>query len=184
MKGALIFIGGVITGAAVTLGAIAVIENRNRKKYKNYDLNEDDLYERYKGWEKFEPDVPEESNKENVDMMSEKETKEAEEYNRMTAEYVEKNKEVVRVLEPVLLSREDFENSPFQHNYYQWFTKDQLLVDDELCVVTDNRCGREFIEVVERDGIAWVTNDEIEEVFEIERFDDCSIDDLDDTPFE
>lgn len=180
MKGILIFTGGVITGASIALGVSAFIKHR-RDKYEFYDLNEEDLYE------DCEPYVPEESKepeKKENEMISNEEQKEADEFNKVVSDYVEENKEIIRVLEPTLLTKEEFDESPFTHCYYQWFTQDQLLVDDELNVVTDNRCGRDFVDIVERDGICWVTNDEIEEVYEIEKFDDCSIDDIDTSPLE
>ena len=180
MKGVLIFISGAFTGSAATLGVMALI---HKKRNKN---DEPDIEMSYEGWESVSVDnldiKKEEEKSEDNKVLDEKAIEEAENYNRIASDYVTEHRESPeRVLEPVFLTKEEFEDSPFQHNYYQWFTQDQVLVDDNLTVVDDNRCGLDFIEKVEEEGICWVTNDELEQVYEIERFDDASIDDLNPT---
>lgn len=175
MKGLLIFVGGAVTGSAATLGIMALIHKKRNKQNDNVDIEMS-----YDGWETVDNiDINKEDKVEEKEVLDEKALEEAENYNKIASDYVTEHRETPeRVLEPVFLTKEEFEESPFQHNYYQWFTQDQVLVDDNLAIVDDNRCGLDFINKVEEEGICWVTNDELEQVYEIERFDDASIDDI------
>lgn len=182
MKGILIFVGGAFTGSAATLGIMALVRKKRAKKSED-EFDEIDMS--YDGWETVSMDnidIKKEEKSEDKEVLDEKALAEADNYNKIASDYATEHRETPeRVLTPVFLTKEEFEDSPFQHNYYQWFTQDQVLVDDNLCVVDDNRCGLDFIDKVEEEGICWVTNDEIEQVYEIERFDDASIDDLNPT---
>ena len=187
MKNLMIFVSGAVTGAAAMYFAM---------KYVTQKKESEDILD---GWEEVnienlsdekERNEEEKKDKEEIkSMLTPEEISIADSHNQAVHEYVEAHKEPpIEVIEPVLISREEYDDSPYQHNSYQYFAMDNLLIDDQLHIVDTDICGTEYVDICESEGVAYVRNDEEEQVFEIEYYDYETYEDvkakyLDDDPF-
>lgn len=168
MKGLLIFAGGVVTGAAATFGVLTVIaKKRQSKEPEVVDISRD-------GWEEVTfTEVPKEETveekKEEVQMDENINIDISNEHNKLVNSYVANNKEE----EPkstypyCFMTKEEFEQSPYEKEYYTYFSSDGNLVDDVGNLVTDGRCGGAFVSQCLRNGVAYVCNEDLEVDFEI-----------------
>lgn len=175
MKGLLIFAGGVVTGAAATFGVLTVIAKKRQSKEEAEvdDISRD-------GWEEFVPKVAEEPKKEMpdpADIVIEENPKMNEninvdisnEHNDLINKYAAEHREVPeRFLEPIIFDKEDFDLSPYDRVSYTYLQKDDVLLDENGSMVVDGRCGDEFADICIRDGVAYVCNEELEMLFEID----------------
>lgn len=175
MKGIVIFVGGALTGAAVTLGALSIIYKRRQKE------NPDDIFEEEDDWKEVQVDMetiqPEPEgelmNKEDINIQ------EAEKQNEIMKEYVAQHREPdTIILEPWIMSDEDWKLSPYEKAYYTYFAQDDLLVDEHGDVITDDRCGDMYVDIVETEGICHICNEDLETNFEITLNDDESYHEL------
>lgn len=175
MKGLLIFAGGVLTGAAATFGVLTVIAKKRQSKE---EAEADDISR--DGWEEFVPKVVEEPKEETPDpanIVIEENPKMNEninvdisnEHNDLINKYATEHREVPeRFLEPIIFDKEDFDLSPYDRVSYTYLQKDDVLLDENGSMVVDGRCGDEFADICIRDGVAYVCNEELEMLFEID----------------
>lgn len=175
MKGLVIFLSGAVTGAAITYGILRHLSKDD--EYVDDEWEEIDI----ENLERTEEDI--EKEKENKEELNEMPTPEeidiADRHNETVRKYVEEHREPeITVAEPVLVGADEWENCRYTHSRYQYFALDNLLIDDHLKVVTSDICGYDYVDVCERDGIAYVRNDEEEEIFEIEWYDYMSYEEV------
>lgn len=187
MKNLMIFVSGAVTGAAAMYFAM---------KYVTQKEESEDILD---GWEEVnienlsnekERNEEEKKDKEEIGKMpTSEEISIADSHNKAVQEYVETHKEPpIEIVEPVIITKEEYDDSPYQHNSYQYFAMDGLLIDDQLHIVDTDICGTEYVDICESDGVAYVRNDEEEQVYEIEYYDYETYEDvkakyLDDDPF-
>lgn len=166
MKGILIFLSGAATGAAVTY---LIGKRIFDKKYEEECL---DLWEEV-DVEEFKRAKEEKKDKEEIKKMpTNEEIDIADRHNEAVLKHVEQHREPeITVKEPVLVDKQEWDDCRYTHSCYQYFAIDNLLIDDQLHVVNSDICGTDYIDVCERDGVAYVRNDEEEEIFEIEYYD-------------
>lgn len=189
MKGLVIFAGGVLTGAAATFGVLTIISKRRQKDtVDEIDISRDDT------WEEFVPKVVEEPKEEMpdlADIVIEESPKMNEninvdisnEHNELINKYAAEHREVPeRFLEPIIFDKEDFDLSPYDRVTYTYLQKDDVLLDENGSMVVDDRCGEEYADICIRDGVAYVCNEELEMLFEIDldsenTYEDMQVDD-------
>ena len=101
--------------------------------------------------------------------------KQSEEYNEKIKEYAEEHKEPSQIiLEPWIMSDEDWEESPYEKAYYTYYAQDNVLVDEHMEIVADGRCGEDYKDICEINGVVHVCNEELETNFEITYYDESS----------
>lgn len=163
MNRVLIFLGGAVAGSAATLLGLHIIGKRREAQL---DATEEE-------WKEVEIDLEEYRRKK--EEQKEMDLKEIEEYNETASQYIEKQKEVPeRTLEPWIMSDDDWKESPYERAYYTYFSMDNLLVDEHCQIVGDGRCGEDFVDTLEAEGVVHVCNEELETNFEITYKDDES----------
>lgn len=173
MKGLLIFAGGVVTGAAATLGVLTLI---SKKREKNDIPEEMDICVNRDDWEevpspsvKEEKEVEEEKEKEEEVPMDDKINVEKSDYHNMVInKYVSENREIPdRFLDPIIFTEEEYTLSPYDKEVYTYLSKDDVLLDENGAVVADGRCGDEFFDICLQEGVAYVCNEELEMDYKI-----------------
>lgn len=169
MKGLIIFCGGAVTGAAITLGVLTAL---SKKRGKDYVPDEHS----YDGWEEVdvdlskEPETDKEKKEVNKDIQEQ-----AAAYNEKIKEYAAEHREKpIRVLEPWIMEDDEWNESPYEKAYYTYYALDDVLVDDNMQIVADGRCGTEFVDICKADNIVHVCNEELETNFEICYYDEST----------
>lgn len=184
MKGVLIFAGGVLTGAAATFGVLAVIQ----KKRAKYDVSEEEIdISRDDSWEEYSPEEEEKekvNTKEEDNSMNENINVDiANEHNDLVNKYAAEHREVPDIfLEPILFTEEEFRESPYDKVGYTYLQKEDILLDENGAMVVDDRCGEAYADTCIQEGVAYVCNEELEQLFEItldseSTYEDMSIND-------
>ena len=188
MRSLMIFLGGAVTGAAVTYLAMKYVNQKEEPSEIDLDGWEEVDIESI-GDNKERNEKKEETKEEDKQMPTPEEISIADAHNKAVHEYVEAHKEPpIEVTEPVLITEEEFYDCPYNHNSYQYFAMDNLLIDDQLHIVDTDICGTEYVDICESDGVAYVRNDEEEQCYEIEYYDEESYEEvkakyLDEDPF-
>lgn len=168
MNKLLIFACGALTGAAATLGAMAIMYNIKKHNSEEFDDFDD--------WEEVDisdceipQPKPEENKEQENEMNINKEISNAN--NELVKEYVSANKEQeVPSIEPWIMKDEEWEESPYEKAYLTYYAVSDVLADENLRMIDDNRCGSDYINNFEN-GVVHVCNEDEQVNYEIRYFD-------------
>ena len=162
MKGLLIFAGGVVTGAAITLGVMGIIYKRRNNAEENDDFFSD--------WEEITPvPKPEKEEPKENKMKVDKSISEAQ--NDIVKEYVSNHKELPKAeIDPWIMTDEEWNESPYEKAYLTYYAVSDVLADENLRMIDDNRCGSEYVDNFVN-GIVHVCNEDEQVNYEIRYFD-------------